>query len=43
MTITAYVLSPGPQCPVIPISTATNAPGPPITVGGESYAIVITP
>src|SRR5450755_2103221 len=28
---------------VIPISTATNTAGPPITTGGASYAIAITP
>ena len=40
--VTAYVANDGSGT-VTPIPTATNTAGPPITVGGNPYAIAITP
>jgi DNA-binding beta-propeller fold protein YncE len=41
LPVTAYVASDSGT--VTPIATRTNTPGPPITVGGNPFAIVITP
>jgi YVTN family beta-propeller protein len=38
---TAYVT--GDESIVVPIDTATNAPGAPINVGDEPFAITVTP